>query len=380
MKKITYILLATFALSSCQSEMDKLAEKRAELKEKEKEFSELRAEISDIKKEIDKLDTTVRVNAVAVRSEPIKIGEFKNPFRIQGLVESDRNVLISPEVPGTLKRVYVKVGQRVSAGQVIARIDGSAAASQIAELEGRLSLAKTNYEKLERLWNQNIGSEIQYLQAKDAYEGLQKSIVTANTQLSKYTLRSPISGTVDDVMVNEGELVGSLTGGPIARIVTSSNMKVKGNVSEKYINMISKGQKVEVEFPAIGVKSTERIATVGGTVDVNNRTFPVYITPSISQSKIKPNMLAIITAYDYVNNGVISVPTKLIRNDGRGDYIMIVEEKGDLRLASKRMLEVEKKFADYAVIKSGLEAGDEIITEGYTNVINGDQVKIITDQ
>jgi RND family efflux transporter MFP subunit len=342
-------------------------------------MSTLKAAISKVKEEIEKLDTNARPNAIAVMAETVSTGEFKNPFEIQAIVESENNVELSPEVPAKLIRVFVKEGQRVSKGQVVASLDGSTASSQINELQGALSLAKTNYEKLKKLWEQNIGSEMQYLQAKNQYENLQNSIKTARTQLGKYSLRSPISGTVDAIMANEGELVGSMTGGPVMRIVNMGNIKLKASVSESYVGKIKTGQKVKVTYPSLGITSEETVAAVGSVIDINNRTFSVYVTPKNNQGALKPNMLAMITAYDFVDNKAISIPTKLIRNDGAQDYVLTIKTNGEKRTVQKTNLVIEQKFASKTIIKSGLVAGDQIITQGYDNVVEGDEVKIIKE-
>jgi membrane fusion protein (multidrug efflux system) len=372
------LLIALFALSifSCGSG-DELETKKNELTEKKKEFSSLKTAIEKLENEISLLDTAKKVDeGLAVKVESITKGEFKNPFKIQGLVESDRNVLVAAEMGGTITRVYVKDGQLVSKGQIIATLDGATASSQIAELQKGLELAKTNFEKQESLWKQNIGSEMQYLQAKNKKESLEKSIATAQLQLGKFTLRAPISGVLDQLFKNEGEILSP--GTPIARVVDASLIKIKADVSESYLNNIKKGDKVEVTYPSLNKTSTETIYSVGNYINPDNRTFSVYIMPSGNVRDLKPNLLAVITAYDFKKNDVISVPTNLIRNDGSGDYILTAteSEKGNLKV-TKTPIVVDEKFAGRSVIKSGLNIGDNIIVEGYQSVVAGDKIKIV---
>jgi membrane fusion protein (multidrug efflux system) len=372
------LLIALFALSifSCGAG-DELETKKNELTEKKKEFSSLKTAIEKLENEISLLDTAKKVDeGLAVKVESITKGEFKNPFKIQGLVESDRNVLVAAEMGGTITRVYVKDGQLVSKGQIIATLDGATASSQIAELQKGLELAKTNFEKQESLWKQNIGSEMQYLQAKNKKESLEKSIATAQLQLGKFTLRAPISGVLDQLFKNEGEILSP--GTPIARVVDASLIKIKADVSESYLNNIKKGDKVEVTYPSLNKTSTETIYSVGNYINPDNRTFSVYIMPSGNVRDLKPNLLAVITAYDFKKNDVISVPTNLIRNDGSGDYILTAteSEKGNLKV-TKTPIVVDEKFAGRSVIKSGLNIGDNIIVEGYQSVVAGDKIKIV---
>jgi membrane fusion protein (multidrug efflux system) len=378
MKYLNLFALTTFIIMGCASQDDTtLSKKRSELADAEKALDSIQNVITGLKEEIVELDTTARTKTFPVMVSTIKKGAFQNPFQVQGLVASDQNVLISPEVPANVLSVIVKEGQRVSKGQVIANLDGSVAGSQISELENALSLAKINYEKQQRLWNQKIGSEMQYLQAKNQYENMQKSLETARAQLGKYTLRSPINGTVDEIMANPGELVGGLTSGPVARIVNLKDIKIKANVSERYIGQIKTGQTVMVDFPSLGLQMTEKVSSVSNVIDVNNRTFVVYVKPSKKLDKLKPNLLALITAYDYEDKEAISIPTKLVRTDGGRSFVFVVKTQGQKKIVEKRFIEIQKQFPSQTLIQSGLEEGDLLITEGVNSVIVGDEIKII---
>lgn len=380
MKNTLFILSLAALMVACGGKTkDALDAKKAELESLNAEMTKLKEAITLVKSDIEKLDTSARPNAIAVMAMEVSKGGFKNAFQVQGLVESDQNVLVSPEVPARITSILVKEGQRVSKGQVIATLDGSVASSQISELEGSLNLAKINFEKQERLWNQKIGSEMQYLQAKNQYENLQNSIKTARTQLGKYSLRAPISGTVDEIMTNAGEIAGGMTSGPVARIVNLADIKVKATVSERYVGQIKVGQKVKVKYPSLNKEEDEVVSSVSNVIDVNNRTFVVYIKPSKNAGSLKPNMLALVTAYDFVESDVISIPTKLVRNDTKQDFVYVIKTNGSKKTVEKRGIEIEKQFPSETVIKSGLMPGDLLITEGANSVIVGDEVKIITE-
>ena len=378
MKYASIIALAAFLFVGCKSNPESdLDKKKEELTKAEASLDSITKVIAGLKAEIEELDTNARTKTFPVMVEEIQKGAFKNPFQIQGLVESNQNVMVSPEVPANVVKIHVREGQRVSKGQLIASLDGSVASAQISELENALTLAETNYKKQERLWNQKIGSEMQYLQAKNSYENLQKSVQTARTQLGKYSLRAPISGTVDAIMANPGELVGGMTSGPVARIVNLKDIKIKANVSEKYIGQIKVGQEVQVEYPSIGLKTKEKVVAISNVIDVNNRTFVVYVKPTQNLGQMKPNLLAMITAYDFVDEDAISVPTKLVRRFGENSFVFVVQEKGEKKIVERRVIEIAKQFPSQTIIKSGLEPGDILITEGVNSVIAGDEVKII---
>ncbi|MCB9262935.1 MAG: efflux RND transporter periplasmic adaptor subunit [Flavobacteriales bacterium] len=377
LKNIALLLAMAMAVVSCgkkaSTDLDK---KRAELSKKEKELMTLKGEISTLKQEIEKLDTTAKDKAIAVTVSAVGKGSYNEAFKVQGLVESNHDVFVSAEVPGNITKIYVKEGQRVSKGQAIATLDASTAHSQIAELENAMSLAKINFEKQQRLWSQKIGSEMQYLQAKNQYENLQKSLATANAQLAKFTLRSPINGTVDQIMANEGELAGSMTGGPIARIVDLSDVKIIAKVSEVYVTDLKVGQEIEVNFPSLNLTWKEKISSIGNVVDPNNRTFTVIVKPTKYQNQLRPNLLSMLTVSNKQQSNVISVPTKLIRNDGKGDYIMVVKSNGSKKTVEKRAIKIGLQDAAKTVVTEGLADGDEIIVEGFSNVIEGDEVKV----
>ena len=379
MKNISILLIILLATACGKKDITEIQQKQEQLTQKEKDLVTLKKEILDLKREIQSLDTNARDNAIAVMAIEIKKGVFKNPFEVQGIVKSDRNVLVSPEVPAKIVRLHIKEGQKVSKGQVIATLDGSTANAQINELEGGMELAKLNFEKQERLWNKNIGSEMQYLQAKNQYEQLQNAIQTAQTQLGKYSLRSPISGTVDEVMANEGEFVGSMTGGPVARIVNLSEIKIVASASETYLGKLKVGQEVSLSFPSIQLNTTEKVSAISNVINPNNRTFSFYVKPTKYIKMMKPNLLAMITAHDYEANDAISVPTKLIRVANGQHFIYTIKTNGNKRIVQKSIIQIDKQFPNKTIIKSGLAPGDMVITEGVNSVIVGDEVKIITE-
>ena len=379
MKNISILLIILLATACGKKDITEIQQKQEQLTQKEKDLVTLKKEILDLKREIQSLDTNARDNAIAVMAIEIKKGVFKNPFEVQGIVKSDRNVLVSPEVPAKIVRLHIKEGQKVSKGQVIATLDGSTANAQINELEGGMELAKLNFEKQERLWNKNIGSEMQYLQAKNQYEQLQNAIQTAQTQLGKYSLRSPISGTVDEVMANEGEFVGSMTGGPVARIVNLSDIKIVASASETYLGKLKVGQEVSLSFPSIQLNTTEKVSAISNVINPNNRTFSLYVKPTKYIKMMKPNLLAMITAHDYEANDAISVPTKLIRVANGQHFIYTIKTNGNKRIVQKSIIQIDKQFPNKTIIKSGLAPGDMVITEGVNSVIVGDEVKIITE-
>jgi RND family efflux transporter MFP subunit len=376
MKKITTVMILAVTLAACGGSST-LETKRKELDQKKEEMRKLRLEIEALEVEIAKLDTSAKEHFIPVSTETIAKGTFKHPVKLQGMVESDKDVTVSAELGGKVIRIYVKEGQKVRKGQMVASLDGATVAGQVGELEAALKMARTNYEKQERLWNQNIGSEIQYLQAKNQVERLESSLQSARAQLGKFNLTSPINGTVDQIFANEGQILAPGMS-MVARIVNTDEIKIRADVSERYLGKLDLGEEVVVYYPTLDTQYSEKIGAVGNHINPDNRTFGLTIFPQNKSTKMKPNLLAIITAYDFIMDSVITVPTKLIRNDGNGDYILtITKDKAGINRVSKTSVKVLRSFAGETILESGLNQGDRIIVQGYDNVIGGDAVEIV---
>jgi membrane fusion protein, multidrug efflux system len=377
MKKLVIILLATSVLVSCGSKSSELDKLKSDLEEKKEELSTLRVDIKKIEAEIEELDSNKKEHLVAVRATAIQRAEFKNPVKLQGLVESNQDVVISSELGGKVLSIHVKEGQKVTKGQLLARLDGSAMRNQVGELEAALELAEVAYNKQKSLWDQKIGSEIQFLQAKNQYDRLKKSLAAAKANLSKFTLTSPITGNVDEVFTNTGQILAPGMS-PVMRIVNNNNVTIKANVSEKYLTKLAVGDDVIVTYPSLEVSDAEKIASIGSFINPNNRTFNVVITPSHKSKFMRPNLLAIITAYDYKMENVVTVPTKLVRGEeGKKFVLTIVKGSDNVYVVKKQPVVIERAFIDRTVIESGLDNGALIITEGYNKVVNKDRVKLL---
>lgn len=376
MRKFTTFMILAVTLAACGGKST-LDTKKKELEKKKEEARKLNEEIKGLEIEIAKMDTTRKEHFIPVAIQTIERATFKHPVKIQGVVESDKDVTVAAEMGGKVLHIYVKEGQKVHKGQMIASLDGSTVAGQVGELEAALELARTNYGKQERLWKQNIGSEIQYLQAKNQVERLESSLSSAKAQLGKFNLTSPISGTIDQIFANEGQV---LTPGmsQVARIVNTDEIKIRADVSERYLGKLDLGEEVIVHYPTLDTQYNEKIGAVGNYINPDNRTFGLTIFPDNKSTQMKPNLLAIITAYDFEMDSVITVRTNLIRNDGNGNYMLTIskDEAGTYRVG-KTPVKIMRSFAGETIIRSGLNPGDQIIVEGYDNVISGDAVTIV---
>jgi len=304
---------------------------------------------------------------------------FNHYLELQGDVSTKQNVLIYPEMAGTLQKVYVKEGDRVSKGQLLATIDDGGMSSQLNQLKTQAALAKTTFERQERLWNQNIGSEIQYLQAKTNYESSENMVSQAQSQLGKSNIRAPFSGIIDNVIKDQGTVVAPGQGSEVFRLVNLSDMFIEVEVPETYLGSVVKGKDALVYFPVLGDSITTKIRETGNFINPSNRSFEVEIPVPNKDGKIKPNLTAKVNLNDYTNEDAILIPTSIISENAEGDqYIFVAEEpnsEGEA-VVKRTIITTGKTQGAKIEVLTGLENGNLIIKEGARSVKDGQKVKI----
>ena len=388
MRKIYSIFIVTLVLASCgkketssledilQSEDIKVVvDKKKEL---DGEQQELSSQIEQLNKRISELDTNKKVPLITTFTAKEEV--FNHYLELQGNVKTKQNVLIYPEVGGLLEEIYVKEGQKVSKGDILARVDDAGMTQQLAQLETNAAFAKTTYERQKRLWDQKIGSEIEFLQSKTNYESLNNQIAQAKKQLGKFNITAPFSGVIDDVIKEEGTVVGPGQGSEIFRIVNLSNMYIETEVPERYIASITKNKKVRVDFPVLGEKLDSKIRQVGNFINPNNRSFKIEVAVSNESGNIKPNLTAKLQINDYTNNKAVLIPQSIISENANGEqFVYIVKNKKANKeaIAERVIIKTGKTQGDIIEVVSNLPAGTEIIKEGARSVNNGQTVKII---
>lgn len=374
--KLSIGLAIALFIASCGGPSTDLDAKKKELAKLKSEIKELDKKVAKLESDIAILDTAAEESLVAVKVDPVKAGAFSNLVGIQGMVTSNKNVKLNAEMGGMVKNIYVKEGQKVSKGQTLVRLDGAQVASQLAQLKNALELATTAFNKQKRLWDQKIGSEMQYLQAKNQKEDLENQINTINAQASKFVVRSPINGTIDKLFINQGEIAGP--GSPLVQVVDASQIKIEADISENYIGKFKVGDKVKVRYPALNETTEETISAVGQVIDAQSRTFTLTIVPKKKNKNLKPNLLAIIDVADFESDSSITVFTKLVRQEGdkRFVYVLSKNEEGQ-DIVVKKYIIIDKSFSTNTVVKSGLNVGDKVIVEGYQAVVENDLVKVI---
>jgi len=385
MKHILAIAISTLVLVSCgnkeesvasiieSNDLEKLRAKKATLDEA---YNIMGDELKQLEAKIKELDPLEKVPLITTFT--VQDTLFNHFVELQGNVSTKKNLVIFPEYSGVLTRVYVKEGQKVSKGQTLAKIDDGGLSQQLSQLQIQAELAKTTFERQERLWNQKIGSEIQYLQAKSNYEAQQRAVRQLQQQIGKTTVRAPFSGTIDDVITDQGSLVvpGQTQ---LFRIVNLDEMYVETDVPERYISDVTPNKTVEVEFPILGKTIQTEVRQAGDFINPANRTFKVEVAIPNKEKSIKPNLTAKLKINDYTNENALLIPQSIISENAEGDqYIYVISEKEkDLAKAQRVIIETGKTQGDLIEILSGIEAGAEIIQEGARSVKDGQSVRIL---
>ncbi|WP_440879993.1 efflux RND transporter periplasmic adaptor subunit [Tenacibaculum sp. C7A-26P2] len=383
------ILLHTFIVSllaSCGSkektvdsvistkDIQKIRAKKDLLNEKQELLA---SQIKLLDAEIAKLDTSKKVPLITT----FKVEEsvFTHYLDLQGNVQTKKNVLVYPEMPGQLVKIYVKEGQYVAKGQALAKIDDGGLSQQLAQIETQMNLAKTTFDRQKRLWDQKIGSEIQYLQTKTNYEALTKSANQIKKQLDKSVVKAPFSGIVDDVIKEQGIIVAPGPGSEIFRVVNLNDMYIETDVPESYISSVKKGKEVRVEFPVLGKTVDSKVRQAGNFINPANRTFKVEIGVANKDRSIKPNLTAKLRINDYTNPKSILIPQSIISENANGEqYVYVIKDiKNSIGKAKKVIISTGKTQGDIIEVLSGLEVGFQIVKEGARSVKDNQEVKIL---
>ena len=374
--RIWYPLILIFFFIACQPPVDDLASKRETLKTKKAELRALEKEIASLADEIESLDTTSkRREPSLVTTIPVEKKNFEREVEIQAHLEADNIVFASSETGGRLMSVTADEGDYVKKGQLVASVDLESIDKQIAEVETALSLAKDVYDRQKRLWEQNIGSEIQYLEAKNNVERLEKSLETLRFQLTKSSVYSPISGIVETKVLDAGEM--SSPGAPILQILDVSRVKAVASAPENYLKILKKGKSVTIEIPALESRFEAKISKVGRTIDPSNRTFDVEVMLSNKNGLLKPNLLAYMIAVDHAEEGVVVVSSNLVQQDLDGKKYVFIEGKDEIGpVASKVYVETGESNGDQVIVKSGLTGKEKLIEKGARSLMDNDPIKI----
>lgn len=375
-KQTGFFLFVLMFLASCNAPTDK-AQLEKQLAKLQKEAAEITAQIAKIEAEIASLsDSSDHSLLITVEIQELATASYSTRSEFQATVESDNNTVVSAENGGLVQKIHVKEGQQVTAGQLLISLDASLVQTQIEEINKALELAETVFAKQTRLREQKVGTEMQYLEAKNRYESLVKQKMSAELRKSKFFVKAPFSGKIDAIYTTAGALAGP--GSPMLRLVDDGSVKVIAQVPESYVGAFKKGDKVLVNYPGINKQSEEIIDAVGKVINPDNRTFLVFIRPNNKEIMLKPNLLAIVSAVDFEVDSAILVPTSIIKRDADDKpYVFVVEEKDNQQVVVKKSLLISKYGIDKSIVTAGLAIGDKLVVKGFNSVDVGDKVKTV---
>jgi membrane fusion protein, multidrug efflux system len=374
MKKIITLTALSIVLFACGN---KEAKPSIDELIKAKNATALQASKAILQADLTKIDEAlatmnVKKEEALVSIDTLTQSTFEHYLDIQGSVNTKENILVQPEMPGTLVNLNVKAGQRVAKGQVLGKIDDAGMSQQVSSLETQYQLAKTTFERQKNLWNQKIGSEIQYLQAQTQMISLQKAVAQAKAGLSKTLIRAPFSGTIDEIFVERGQVVSASPQG-LMRIVNLGNMYVSTTVPETYIGKLKVGTEVSVYLASLDKTYKGKVRQVGNFINPNNRSFGIEVALPNPDNLLRPNQVAKLKIIDYVRKNAVVVPTNIIQEDAAGNQFVFVvaNANGKTGIAKKAIVTVGKSSDNVTEILNGLAANDIIVTEGASTISEG---------
>ncbi|GAA4333759.1 efflux RND transporter periplasmic adaptor subunit [Mucilaginibacter gynuensis] len=365
MKNYIYITSLVF-LAACSSAPK---DKKAELDKLKKDQAELNDKIAKLQAEVGTTDSAKTTDVTVYKVEP---GKFSNYVEIQGRIDAQENVTAYPQAPGTIVAINVKPGQHVSKGQILVQLDNVVLLQQIAQAEAQANLSRTLYDRQKNLWDQKIGTEVQFLQAQTTLQANEKALSALRRQADQYRIKSPISGTIDQMDLKLGQAISPGQQGSGIQIVNDEILKVKANVPESYSSSVNTGNNVKIVFPDVKDSLTTKVTFAAKAIDPTSRSFPIEIKLPTNKS-LRPNMTAVLRIADYTQASALSVPVKAIQKSEGSDYLF-VNING---VAKQKNVKQGAISGGRAEILSGIATGDQVIVDGAADIEDGDKVKVL---
>jgi len=370
MKKIIiYSALIAF-LVSCSATTDK----KAELEKLKTQREQLNTEITKLEAEINPEGTKAEQKAITVKTTVAAECVFNHYIDVQGSVDGDQNIAVSPQMPGIVTAVYVKEGTPVKKGQVLAELDAQVLKQSLEEVNTQLVLATSIFEKQSALWEKKIGSEVQYLQAKAGKESLEQRASTMKEQLQMAKVISPISGTVESVPLRVGQMASPGMPTSAIRVINMNVAKITADVAETYATRIKNGNDAVVSFPDLGKDIETKLNFTSRFIDPTNRTFKVECKISSKDVELRANMIAYIKIKDYTNEKAFCFPVNYVQSNQDGKYVYVAKQNGNEWNAERRMIKTGMDYNGVIEILEGISAGDKIITSGFQGLNQGEKV------
>lgn len=379
MKKLTLILAVTLAISSCSTD-NTLAGKKDQLAAAKEKLMGLMDEVKTLEKDIAVLDTNqFEASAINVDLRTLTFQPFAHYVGVEGIVEAEQDVMVSFQSQGEILQILVEEGDKVKKGQLLARLNAAPIQNQLAELQTRSELANTIFLKQKRLWiDQNIGSEIQYLEAKSNKEALERNIAAVKSQVAMSVITSPIDGIVDKINYKRGAFASPQM--PFAQIVNLKNLYVNAALSEAYLPKVNTGDSVHVNFSTLGLAMEVPIYRIGNVINPQNRSFEVQLKIMNDNNMIKPNALASLKIRDFHQENSMVLPSNVVQQDIDGSFVFVAVKKDNVWRAEKRYVETGlNNDKNETLILGGLTVGEKVVVKGYNQLTNNALVTELTN-
>jgi len=370
MKNIFYTLAIAAILVSCNSSTDK----KGKLEKLKVQREELNTQISQLEAEIYPNGLPSEIKSTTVKVDPVQSCVFNHYVEVQGVVDGDQNVAVSPQTSGIVTAVYVTEGSNVKKGQVLAELDAVVLKQSLDELKTQATLISNLFDKQKALWDKNIGSEVQFLQAKTNKEAIDNKIKTLQGQIDMARIISPISGTVESVPLKLGQMASPGQPTSAIRIINMNSAKIKADVSENFASRIEDGNKVLIRFPDTGKEIESKLSFTSRFIDPTNRTFQVECRIQSGEVQLRANMIAYVKIKDYTNDKAFCIPVNYVQTNKDGKFIFVAVQKDNKWVASRRMVKQGMDYNGVAEITEGLALGDKVISSGYQSLNEGTQI------
>ena len=375
MKSIFFIGLLSLGMScnTAATEPKSLTDLKIKKTALMEQLNEISNELKSVENAISNLDTLKRL--MTVTSFKAEEKEFNHYIEVQGVVKADKTIGLRAEMGGTITAILIKQGQRVSKGQILATLESSVIDNSVLQLTTQLNLATTTYERQARLWDQKIGSEIQFLQSKAQKEGLENSLNSLKAQAYKMKIIAPFSGIIDQVFAKTGELISPQT--PFLRLVNLDNVYIESEITETYLKAITKGTNALVHFNSINTTIEASITQVGNFINPNNRSFKTRIDIKNTNNDLKANLLANIKINDFNASGIV-IPSKFIQQDRNGNtFVYVLEAEENFLKVVKTYVKEANSYNNFSYISEGLDSKSNLVGKGARLVENGEIVKLV---
>jgi RND family efflux transporter MFP subunit len=366
-------LLSLLTACSGNEEDKSLSGKKAKLEKLKSEQVKLAASIQQIEKEIEAMDTSAqqkegkKVDVLSLQAE-----NFSHFIDLQGKVDAEDISYVTPKgMGGQVTAIYIKKGELVKKGKLLLKLDDAILRQNMEQLQSQLDFAQNIYQRQKNLWSQGIGTEVQYLTAQNNVTALQRQMDVLKEQLNTTNVYANVDGVVDDLNVRVGEFFQGLTAaGPQIRIVNTSRLKVVVDVPENYISRVSKGSKVMISLPDLSKQIEAEVTMISQSINPNSRGFMAEVRIPFDNA-LKPNQLALVKFLDYSVSNIIAIPVNTIQSDDKGKYVYVMEKQGNQWVARRKLIVTGESYEGKIEVKSGLSAGDQLITEGFQTLYEG---------